>query len=158
MNVARVNYRNAVTAAPVAAPARDLGFELPLSPDDVMRRWSQTRLRPGGVAGTAQVLLAESRFASIPLEKTEGLEGVLTNDQSSRYEGAMTVRVEIAGPDGGQGFVEARARASRTVAEDFSINEREETLYDLLRGIARSLDRRLETEIRDHLAHWIVAG
>ena len=156
LRVSEVLFEDAAAAESVAPPARDIRYALPVSPVIAMERWSQERLEPFGGAGRARVTLLENRFVETPLDLTDGVEGVFTVDQSERYEGAMAVRVAIENDPSGNGFVEARATASRTVPENYTLNKREETLYNMMTGMISALDERLETEMRANLARWLL--
>ena len=156
--VGEIRFETAATGGDVAPPARDIRHAMPVAPRAVVARWSRERLRALGGPGTAVVTLTENRFVEAPLDTTGGVEGVFSIDQSERYEGALAARVEIVGDPAGSGFASARAAATRTAREDFSLNERERTLYDMLHGLATALDERLEREIRNHLARWVAVG
>jgi len=142
----------------VQPPAHDIRNALPVSPLATMDTWAHQRITPMGGYGTALVKITENRFVEVPLDTEQGVEGMFTNSQSERYEGAMTVRIEIVGDPAGSGFVQARAAASRTVPEDFSINQREQALYDMVATIVRNLDERLVAEMRANLSRWVMMG
>ena len=142
----------------VEPPAHDIRNALPVSPLATMDSWAHQRINPMGGFGTAQVTITENRFVEVPLDTKQGVEGLFTNSQSERYEGVLAVRVEIVGDAAGSGFVQARATASRTVPEDFSINQREQALYDMVAAIVRNLDERLVAEMQANLSRWILMG
>lgn len=158
LRVSEVQFDEAAAVATVEPPARDIRYALPVSPVITMDRWAHERLEPFGGTGRARVILMENHFVEVPLDTTSGVEGVFNIDQSERYEGALAVKVEIVGDPAGAGFVEARASASRTVPENYSLNQREETLYEMMAGIVAALDERLEQEIRANLAKWLLVG
>ncbi len=158
MGINGVEVSDVSAPGAVQPPAHDIRNALPVSPLKTMDTWAHQRIKPMGGSGTALVKITENRFVEVPLDTEQGVEGMFTNSQSERYEGAMTVRIEIVGDPGGSGFVEARATASRTVPEDFSINQREQALYDMVAAIVRNLDERLVTEIRANLARWVMMG
>ena len=158
LGVAEIRFEAPADDREVAPPARDLRYAVPVSPRAAMARWSRERLRAAGGPGVAIATLTENRFVATPLETTGGVEGVFAIERAERYEGALAARVDVVGDPAGSGFASARAAATRTVGEDFSLNERERTLYDMLHGMVAALDARLEEEIRAHLARWVVAG
>lgn len=158
MNVQGVEVSDASGSSEVAPPAHDIRNALPVSPLTTMDLWANQRITPMGGFGTARVMITENRFVEVPLDVDQGVQGLFNNSQSERYEGAMAVRIEIVGDPAGSGFVTARATASRTVPEGFSINEREQALYDMVATIVRNLDERLVTEMRSNLTRWVVMG
>ncbi len=156
LRVSEILYEDAAAAHTVEPPARDIRYVLPVSPAIAMERWAFERLRADGGPGRARVTLVENRFAETPLDVTDGVQGVFTNDQSERYEGVLVAKVAIEGDPSGNGFVEMRTTASRTVPEDFTVNQREETLYNMMMAMVTALDERLEQEIRANLARWLM--
>ncbi len=158
MAINGVEVTDASGNATVQPPAHDIRNALPLSPLATMDNWANQRIAPMGGYGTARVTITENRFVEVPLDTAQGVEGLFTNSQSERYEGALGVRVDIVGDPSGSGFAEARATASRTVPEDFSINQREQALYDMIAAIVANLDDRLVSEIRANLSRWVVQG
>jgi len=156
LDVRSVEVIETASTAPVEPPDRDIRYALPVSPLAAMQNWARDRLVPAGPAGTAQVSITENRFVETPLDKTTGIQGLFTVDQSERYEGSMSVRIDIVGHPTRSGFVEARAAASRTVPEDYSYNQRERVLYDMVVAMTKALDERLDQEIREKLWAFVV--
>ncbi|MBT5434103.1 MAG: hypothetical protein P8Q36_11015 [Alphaproteobacteria bacterium] len=158
LSVADVVFDIDMSTDAVTPPERDIRYAMPVSPEETLLRWSRERLQSLGGSGIARVTMVENRFVEVPLDTTAGVEGVFTFDQSERYEGVLGMRVDVEGDPAGAGFAQARASASRTVQEDFTLNQREETLYDMLHSVVNALDQRLEEEIRNNLARWVAIG
>ncbi len=148
-------FETAVTT-PVEPPSRDIRLSLPVSPLAAMTSWAEDRLIAAGPAGIAQVTITENRFVETPLDTTGGVSGFFTVEQSDRFEGAMSVKIDIVGDPTRSGFIEARASASRTVPEDFSYNQREGALYELVDTLTHALDDRLEQEMRARLSIFLL--
>jgi hypothetical protein len=155
LSVLSVSFAGAAGKSDIQPPAHDIEFALPVSPIDTMQRWSQQRLVAAGGSGMATVTVTEHRFAEVPLDTTTGVQGLFTNDQSERYEGTLACRVDITGNAQGNGYVEARVNASRTVPEDFNVNQREQKLYDMISDMVNALDQRLEQQIRGNLPQFL---
>ena len=156
LDVAAITFANGIADGAVTAPARDVRFDLSEWPDDVVRRWSQERLRPAGDRGEARVILLESRFVAVPFDTDSSLEGLFTDEQSVAFEGSLAVRIEIVDHPSGDGFAEARSYRRRTAPESLSVVEREETLHALFQDVVTALDERLEEEMADNLWRWIM--
>ena len=157
LDVAAVTFASEAAGGAVAEPARDVRFDLSEWPGDVVRRWSEERLRPAGDRGEARVVLLESRFVAVPLDTAGTLEGFFTDEQSVAYEGSLAVRIEIVDHPSGDGFAEARSYRRQTVPESLSIVEREETLHALYQDVVTALDEQLEAEMAEHLWRWIMS-
>lgn len=126
-----------------------------LFPVDLMvsaERWARDRLRPVGVGGQARVIVKEASVVEVPLQRTSGVRGALTTDQSERYDGVMEIEIEVVHNDGRRGSVASRTNRSRTVPENVSLQERETVWYQMTETMMRELDAALERQMRDHLA------
>lgn len=156
LDVAAVTFASEVAEDAVAEPARDVRFDLSEWPGNVVRRWSEERLRAAGDRGEARVVLLESRFVAVPLDTAGTLEGFFTDEQSVAYEGSLAVRIEIVDHPSGDGFAEARSYRRRTVPESLSVVEREETLHALCQDVVTALEEQLEAEMAEHLWRWIM--
>src|SRR3546814_19437156 len=83
---------------------------------------------------------------------------MLTTDQSERYEARIVVEMQVLDGRQIQGSAKAEARRSVTVAEDSSLNEREEVWYRLTEDTMRDLDQQLEQTIREAFLPYIEIG
>ncbi|MFM2044754.1 MAG: hypothetical protein RLY86_3330 [Pseudomonadota bacterium] len=139
-------------------PVRDpyVDHLIPVTPTDAVRLWAQDRLRTGAADGTARIIVKEASVMEVPLERTEGVRGWFTKDQSERYTGKLTVEIVVDTPSLGQGIASANVSRSTTVPEDVSLAEREKVMLTLVRDLIRDLDTQLEPAIRTHLAPMVV--
>lgn len=138
-------------------PMRDPHVEhtVPVSPAEAVRLWTQDRLRAGGASGTARVVIRNASVMEEPLERTGGVRGWFTKDQSERYTGRLQVEIVVENP-GFQGTATTSVTRSTTVPEDVSLAEREKVMLDLVRAMARDLDGQLEPAMRQHLGPVLV--
>ena len=73
------------------------------------------------------------------------LEGLLTTEQSERYEGTLAVTVEIISDAGApEGSAKASARRTITVPESASVVERERVWFALTEKLVLDLNGQLE--------------
>jgi hypothetical protein len=156
LDVRKIEVFETAQTAPVTPPARDIRFALPVSPLAAMKSWADDRLVAAGTAGIAQVQISENNFVGTPLAKTTGLKGLFTVDQSDRYDGSIGVKIDVVGDPLRSGFVQARVTASRTVPEDYSYNQREQVLYEMVDTMTHALDGRLDQEIHEKLAVFVI--
>lgn len=124
----------------------------PVKPEAVVRRWAKDRLWPAGPAGVARMTIKRAGVVEVPLKRTSGLRGMLTTDQSERYDGVIEVEIRIFGAGGKQrGIVRSRAERSRSVAEDITLHERETVWFQMTEAMMNDLNSSLEKQIRSHL-------
>lgn len=141
--------------APMVPP--NIDHELPLTPSDAVRLWASTRLKAGGPQGKARVIIKDASVKEIDLDRTKGIKGWFTKDQSQKYEGKFAVDIVIEGTARGfSGSVSAAVARSTTVAEDVTLAQREKTMTDLVRDMAGDLDVELDKSIRANMFPVII--
>lgn len=141
--------------APMAAP--NIDHELPLTPSDAVRLWASTRLKAGGPQGKARIIIKDASVKEIDLDRTKGIKGWFTKDQSQKYEGKFAVEIVVDGTARGfSGSVSAAVARSTTVAEDVTLAQREKTMTDLVRDLAGDLDVELDKSIRANMFPVII--
>lgn len=133
-----------------------VGEQFPVSPSRAARRWADDRLRATGQSGTATVTIVESSATETELKRTEGLKGVFTKDQAQSYEIVIEVKVEAVDGDGlNRRSASARVTRKTSVAEDVSMNEREETWYKLTKEAMEQFNAALEGQIRKAMDSFV---
>lgn len=141
-------------------PLRDphVDHRFPVTPWRAVERWARDRLATEGRSGNRVVLrILDARAIETPLERTGGLRGVFTTDQTERYDLTIEATIEVQSPEGRElGFVRSRASRATSVAEGITLNAREQAWYDLTRGVMQDLDASLENQIRQHLNPWVL--
>jgi hypothetical protein len=139
---------------PGQAPNVDHLF--PVQPKDAAVRWAQDRLAARGDRLTFRYIVRQASAIETPLPSSGGLTGMLTTEQSERYEVHLVVEMQVLDGRQIQGTGRAEARRSVTVAEDSSLAEREDVWYRLTEDAMRDLDQQLEKTIREAFFPYIV--
>lgn len=141
--------------APMTPP--NIDHELPLTPSDAVRIWASSRLKAGGPQGKARVIIKDASVKEIDLDRTKGIKGWFTKDQSQKYEGKFQVDIVVEGTSRGfTGSVSAAVARSTTVAEDVTLAQREKTMTDLVRDLSTDLDTELDKSIRTNMFPVII--
>ncbi|MEP4380042.1 MAG: hypothetical protein ABJ215_18280 [Alphaproteobacteria bacterium] len=141
--------------SPFAAP--NVEHLMPVSPAAAMRRWAQDRLKPVGKGGRIVFTIADAGVTETTLAPTPGVRGVVTKDQSERYDAKLIVSISVdVGDNRRRGEVGAEAMRSRTVVEGISLNEREKIWFEMTEGLVMDMDGELETAIRSFLQLFLV--
>ena len=154
LNAARVvvvqQYKT-VTAKP------HVEAEFPIQPAAVAAQWARDRLRAAGVGNTVRATVVKGGVVEVPLKRTTGVKGVLTNDQSERYDATLELRIQMLAPDGRElASVGSQAIRSRTVPENISLAEREKIWFALTEAMMNDLNSSLERQILEHFGPWMV--
>lgn len=142
--------------SPFAPP--NIEQDMPVIPEQAMRRWAADRLVATGAAGhTAQFIIQDAKVTDTKLPKTPGLQGVFTTDQSDRYDASFAARLVIRAETGyyGTGQASAQATRARTVAEGITINERNKVWFELVEATMNALDTELDHQIRNNLGRFL---
>jgi hypothetical protein len=128
----------------------------PVQPKDAAVRWAQDRLVARGDRLAFRYIVREASVVETPLPVSGGITGMLTTDQSERYEARIVVEMQVLDGRQIQGSATAEVRRSLTVPEDSSLKEREQVWYRLTEHAMRDLDNQLEETIREAFFPYIV--
>lgn len=129
--------------------------EFPRRPAAIAARWGTDRLQAVGTRNVVRMTILEGSVVEVPLARTRGVKGVFTTDQSEKYEGNLSVRIEIIGPDGRPlANVASQAKRSRTVPEDITLADREKAWFRMTEAMMNDLNLSLERQIKRHFSAW----
>jgi len=123
----------------------------PVPPVRALENWPRDRLRAAGSANHVRFTVLDASVRETPLEKTPGIQGTFTREQSERYDAVIEARLEIVDD---KRFVShsatARVTRSQTVPEGITPNEREQIWYDMTRAIMTDFDQAMEQNVRNN--------
>ncbi|UCH73061.1 MAG: hypothetical protein JSU82_11910 [Rhodospirillales bacterium] len=147
----------------IATPYREpiepphVGEQFPVSPSRAARNWAEDRLRAVGRRGSVIVTIEQSSAVEEPLEQKGGLTGLVTKQQSERYTVVIAMKIEALDPVGPRvASATTRTKKSVTVREDATLDEREQTWYQLTQDTMAAFDSAMEGQIRKTLAGFLV--
>jgi len=134
----------------------NVDHRFPVQPRDAATRWAQDRLVARGDRLTFRYIVRDASAVETALQVKSGLSGMLTTDQSARYEVRIVVEMQVLDGRQVQGTAQAEAHRSITVPEDITLNERERVWYRLTEDTMNDLDKQLEKTIREAFYPYIV--
>lgn len=141
--------------APAKAP--NIEHHFPTPPGVAAAQWARDRLLAVGGVNRVRVTILRASVIEVLLQRTGGLRGLFTNDQSERYDGTLEIRIEMLAPGGRQlASVESLATRSRSVPEDITLAAREKVWFRLTEDLMNDLNTSLDVQIRRHFAKWLV--
>jgi hypothetical protein len=153
LNVARVDVASEYKA-PLQAPNVDHQF--PTTPEAALRQWAADRLQPAGRDDMARFLIVDAAAIEIRLKRDTGLKGTFKKEQSERYDVSVEATLEIFDSRGfRRGFATARAKRTRTVPEDITLNQREKVWFEMTEAVMNDFNAELERNIRRHLGGFL---
>ena len=127
----------------------------PRPPATVIRRWAEERLLARGATGTATLIIQDASVTEEVLARNPGLQGLVTIEQSERYEARIAVRLEVTKPTS-SGYAEVLAQRSITAPENASLADREQIWFELTENVIDDLDAKFEQEVAQGLSRYIV--
>jgi hypothetical protein len=155
LNVARLDYV-AGYVSPEKEPFVDHLF--PDIPADVAMRWGRDRLIAVGNIGEATFTVKDASAVMTPLPRTQGIAGLVTQDQSERCDLRIAMSLEAFQPlPVTSGHAEAESKQSHSFPEDMTLNEREAVWFQMTEQAMRELDHVFSQTIRDKLGRLVVS-
>jgi len=127
----------------------------PLQPAAVAAQWAHDRLQAAGGPNILRATVLDGTVIEVPLKRTQGLRGVLTKDQSERYDAVLEMKLQVLAPDGRElASVSSRATRSRSVPEDITLGGREQVWFAMTEAMMNDINASLERQIGEHFGPW----
>lgn len=145
-----------VDARPSASDANHVEGRMPRPPADALRNWAQDRLQANGVSGVAVFTIEEASVVEADLKTMGGIKGAFTNEQAERYSGQVRASLRLENvPRVTQAYATAAVDRSQTVAENATVNDREQVWFDLTEALMKGFDPAMSASIRQHLGDYV---
>ncbi len=129
--------------------------EFPRQPASVVARWASDRLVAAGGTADMRVIVKDGAATETKLKTKKGLSGLVTDEQSKRYDAVLAVRIEVYEAGFERAFTESEARRSQTVPQSITLNDRDMVFYDMTKALARDFDTEMERNIRQFLGAYV---
>ena len=143
LNVARIEIVSQFSA-PTAAP--HIEYELPVSPENAIRRWVQDRIQPRGTTGVLRVVIRNASATETSAPEASG--GMFNNEPQDKVDMAVDVDLQLLDE---RQFVVAdvtgQAMRGETLFTDLKLNERDKFLYEMVRQLVGTLGDQLSQRI-----------
>lgn len=155
----RLDVREVVVENKYQAPGIPPNVEhlFPARPAAAAMAWGRDRLVAVGTGRSLRYTVREASATEAALKTKKGLTGVLTVDQSERYDMRIVVDLQIIGDDGRtEGTANAQVERSVTVPEDSKLSEREKIWFKLVEDAMKELDVQLEKTIKSVFFPYVV--
>lgn len=154
LNIAKVEI---VTRYQASSIAPHIEYEVPVSPENALKRWIEDRIQPRGTSGILRVIINDASATETPLAKNPDESDLFTKRQISRID--MSIDVALQMLDERQ-FVKAevtgKASRSRTLPEGLKLNERDRILYDMVVDLIKGAGSQLDSQIQNTFGNWMV--
>jgi hypothetical protein len=128
-------------------------------PSQVLRRWAKDRLTvdvSGNSGGFARFVILDAKMTERYLDTDGNFTAYFTNEQAIRYEATAEAILEIQSDDGlSQGSARALVSRVSSIAENSTLNEREQALFNLVEGLMTEFNLQMDASVRTHLSQWV---
>lgn len=133
-------------------------YDMPVNPENAVKRWVQDHLQPVGRTGTLRVVIHDATATESPLKTDTGFTGMFKKEQAARL--AMSVDVALQMLDERQ-FVTAevtgKVARTRTTPEGQKLNERDRVLYDMVEDLMKGFNDDVDPNIHATFGPWLGA-
>lgn len=154
VNVAKINIVEDYTS-PAHAP--NVEHQMTMSPAQGVKIWASERLKAVGNSGQLDVVITDAAVKEIKLPLKQGVRGFFTEDQSERYDAALSVTLRLY--DGTSSMSRAQGDVnvtrSRTISEKASLADREKLWHDMSIEMVQAYDREAETRLRQYFSTYL---
>lgn len=128
-----------------------------VTPVSVAEGWGNARLVAVGRQGTATLTIEEGSVVSEPLKTKTGLAGLVSDEPDTKLTGTLRARLTVLQPGMITGYsANVVAKATRTVLQSASLNDRDAAYSALIQALAAQFDTSFETQIRASMGQIIV--
>ena len=155
----RLDVRDIVVRDEYKAPGVPPNVEhlFPVRPAVAAMAWGHDRLVATGTGRTLRYIVRDASATEVALKTKTGVTGVVTVDQSERYELRIAVELQIVADDGRtEANVNAQVERTITVPEDSKLSEREKVWFKLTEDAMKELDLQLEKTIKSVFFQYVL--
>lgn len=128
-----------------------------VSPASAMRTWIEDRLQTVGQERYLQVVIKDASVKETRLQRTEGMKGVFTKEQSERYDARLEVEMRIYGSRSAlsEANIHVTATRSATIREDASPVDRDRLFNRMTVELMEVMNAELEKNIYAYFGNYL---
>ena len=137
------------------APNVDQDFPNP--PASAVKQWVKQRLSAVGSRGVLEVSIDDASVHEIKLPKTQGIKGLFTNDQDTRYEAKISVTMRLFNGEDAMSVASGDVviMRSRTIDEDATVDQRQKLFDSMTHEMMTSFDQQAVTRLKQYFAAYV---
>jgi hypothetical protein len=138
LNVGRIEVVNNYNPAQLP---NHIENQMALPLPDAVNDWAKSRFQARGQDGVLTITIDDASVIGEDLQRTKGVKGMFTIDQSRRVIGDIKVRFTASNMSfGNSGNAQVNVKSSRTLAEDSSLHQQDIVLADMTDHMMSELD------------------
>ena len=138
---------------------KNIAMRLPVPPILAIEKWVQMRLKPMGrkVDDIIRITINDSSVIETNLQQDTSIKGLLTNQQSYRYEFFLNIAVEVIDL---KGFTKASSEVQVTryvtTSDSLTLNERNIAWIRATKSLINDFDKKVIFQINKYFNQWII--
>tara|TARA_A100001037_G_scaffold285747_1_gene293378 strand:+ start:125 stop:757 length:633 start_codon:yes stop_codon:yes gene_type:complete len=123
----------------------------PVTPADAIRSWASARFRAVGQEGTLLVTIADGSIEGKSLDTNKDFKALFILEQGANFVGTLSVTLEVLDAQNASlGSIVAYSSASRTLAEDASLTDRDYAMFYVTQALLDAFDSEASRQIDKH--------
>ena len=130
--------------------------DMPVAPENAIKRWVQDRIAPTGRTQTLRVLVRNAEATETPLKTDQTMTGLFKREQAARIHLNIDVALQILDE---RQFVIAEIADSQdrtaTTPENQKLNERDRLLYNMVQEMVTAFDQKIKKNAPEYLGNWM---
>lgn len=153
LDVVNVELHNEYKA-PLRLP--NVEHKFPVTPEQAITAWVNDRLKAAGSSKTMVVNITDASVVQEKLPTTQGMKGILKDEQAFKYVARMALELKIYGASA-ISIADTQINATRhiTLAESTTLAERDQAYYTLTKQLMEDVNAELEKTIHQYLSNYI---
>lgn len=128
----------------------------PVTPADAVRAWVDARFRPVGGEGVLLVTITDASIEGRSLDTNKDFKALFISEQGAKLIGTLSVTLEVLNEQNvSLGSIVAYASASRTLAEDASLTDRDYAMFYLTQALLEAFDFEASQQLDQHFSLFL---
>ena len=128
----------------------------PVTPADAVRAWVDQRFRPVGGEGVLLVTITDASIEGRSLDTNKDFKALFISEQGAKLIGTLSVTLEVLNEQNvSLGSIVAYASASRTLAEDASLTDRDYAMFYLTQALLEAFDFEASQQLDQHFSLFL---
>lgn len=132
-------------------------YEFPVPPAIAVKKWVSQRLKATGTSGILEISIDDASVKEVPLKKTEGVQGIFTDDPDARYDARIAVTMRVFTGERAISAVsgDVEVTRSRTINEKATLNEREQIYHQMTQDMLARFDAEANKRLRQYFFAYL---
>jgi len=124
----------------------------PITPVKAVREWVGVRFRSAGEEGRLRVTIANASIVGKSLDTNKDFKALFISEQGAELTGTLSVTIEILdAQEVSLAHVVVYSSASKTLAEDASLVDRDHAIFSVTKSLVEVLDVEASIQIDQYL-------